>query len=325
MSQRTLDLEHCRALLARGSKSFSAASTLLPRDVRDAATVFYAFCRVADDAIDESDDPQAVAKLEVRLRAVYAGKPAPDPVDRALADLVNERRVPEELLFALVEGFAWDREGRRYETISELRGYAARVAGSVGAVMTILMGVRTPSALARACDLGVAMQLTNIARDVGEDARNGRIYLPSDWLQDAAVDAEALIRGPRSSPELGTVVARTLLAAESLYARSELGILELPADCRASIWAARLIYADIGRVVAANAYDTVSQRAVVSVPRKLALLALAHYRASARGTVGARHRGQAPSPGSPSEGPLEEVAFLVSAAADRTSLHPGSA
>lgn len=321
MSQKNHDLEHCRALLSRGSKSFSAASTLLPRDVRDAATVFYAFCRVADDAIDESDDPQAVKKLEIRLRDVYAGTPAADPVDRALADLVSERRVPEELLHALIEGFAWDREGRRYETISDLRAYAARVAGSVGAVMTVLMGVRTPSALARACDLGVAMQLTNIARDVGEDARNGRVYLPSDWLRDAAVDEGALLGSPRSSPELGTVVARTLLAAESLYARSELGILELPADCRASIWAARLIYADIGRVIAKSRYDTISQRASVSLPRKIALLALAHLRARA----GAHPSGGArPSPFSASEGPLEEVAFLVSAAAERTSLRPGS-
>lgn len=325
MTQRTQDIEHCRALLVRGSKSFSAASTLLPADIRDAATVFYAFCRVADDAIDESDDPDAVAKLEHRLRDIYAGTPAADPIDRALTDLVTERRIPAELLYALVEGFAWDREGRRYETISDLRAYAARVAGSVGAVMTVLMGVRTPAALARACDLGVAMQLTNIARDVGEDARNGRVYLPSDWLRDVGLDTPTLLAMRQGSPQVGKVVERMLLAAGDLYSRSELGILELPSDCRASIWAARLIYADIGRVIAANGYDSVSRRATVSLPRKLGLLALAHYRARTIQAPRAGRGAARPSSFSVSDGPLDEVAFLVSAAADSSSLRPGSA
>jgi phytoene synthase len=307
--------------LTRGSKSFSAASTLLPRDVREAATVFYAFCRVADDVIDESDDPHAVTTLEARLRAVYAGKPASDPVDRALADLVAERRVPEELLAALIEGFAWDREGRRYETISEVRAYAARVAGSVGAVMTVLMGVRTPSALARACDLGVAMQLTNISRDVGEDARNGRVYLPAQWLEEAGVDGQELLARPSFSKPLANVIARTLREADGLYVRSELGIVELPTNCRASIWAARLIYADIGRVIASRGYDTVSQRASVSLTRKLSLLALAQYRARSRSSAEAGLEALRRD----AEGPLDEVAFLVSAAADRAVALPETA
>lgn len=309
---RADDLAHCRALLARGSKSFSTAALLLPEDIRDAATVFYAFCRVADDAVDESDDPRAVVKLEARVHAVYAGRPGHDPVDRALSAMVAERRVPRELFDALVEGFAWDREGRRYETISELRGYAARVAGSVGAVMTVLMGVRSRSALARACDLGVAMQLTNIARDVGEDARHGRVYLPAGWLAEAGVATGALERVPRFSPALGSVVARLLNEASMLYVRAEPGFLELPASCRSSMWAARLVYAEIGAVIAVRGHDSVSSRATVSATRKAQLLTIALYRA----------RRAVTRPEGADVGPLAEVAFLVSAAADPSGLVP---
>ena len=96
--------------------------------------------------------------------------------------------MPRILPDALLEGLAWDAMGRRYATLSDLRAYSARVASAVGAMMCVLMRVRDRDALARACDLGVAMQLTNIARDVGEDAREGRLYLPTDWLAGAGVD-----------------------------------------------------------------------------------------------------------------------------------------
>ena len=107
---------------------------------------------------------------------------------------------PAALPEALLEGLAWDAEGRSYETLDDLFDYAARVAGTVGVMMTLIMGVRSPEALARACDLGVAMQLTNIARDVGEDARMGRIYLPRQWLREAGVDAEAFLADPQARP-----------------------------------------------------------------------------------------------------------------------------
>ncbi len=107
--------------------------------------------------------------------------------------------MPRELPEALLEGFEWDLVGRRYETLEELQAYAARVAGSVGAMMAVLMGARSAAVLARACDLGVAMQLTNIARDVGEDARQGRLYLPLAWLREAGIDPERLARSARFS------------------------------------------------------------------------------------------------------------------------------
>lgn len=273
---RAHDLRACRALMRGGSKTFFAASLLLPARVREPASALYAFCRLADDAIDLGDDSaQAMRELRARLDAVYAGRPQPIEGDRALAAVVHRFAIPRTLLDALLEGFLWDAQGRRYDTPAELEAYAARVAGTVGAMMALVMDTRSAEALARACDLGVAMQLTNIARDVGEDARNGRLYLPRRWLAEAGVDAEAFLAAPVFSPALGAVVQRLLQAADVLYARAEAGIAALPRDCRAAIRAARLVYAEIGREVERLGLDAVSRRAVVSPRRKLALIARA--------------------------------------------------
>jgi 15-cis-phytoene synthase len=135
--------------------------------------------------------------------------------------------------------------------------------------------VRSPQALARACDLGVAMQLTNIARDVGEDARLGRIYLPRQWLREAGIDADAWLSGPNLDERLRPIVARLLREADALYARARAGIALLPANCRPAILAAALIYQEIGREIEHNAFDSVMQRARVSATRKLILIARA--------------------------------------------------
>jgi len=134
------------------------------------------------------------------------------------------------------------------------------------------MGVRDPDLLARACDLGVAMQLSNIARDVGEDAANGRLYLPREWLREEGLDPDAWLATPVWSPALGRVVSRLLAAAEALYARADQGISGLPLRCRAGIGAARHLYAEIGHEVERRGWDSVCQRAVVSPGRKARLL-----------------------------------------------------
>jgi phytoene synthase len=268
------DLAACHALLAGGSKSFRAASLLLPARIADPAAALYAFCRVADDAIDLARAPHAALDgLRRRLDALYAGRPGPHVADRAFAGVVAGFGIPRALPEALLEGFCWDAEGRRYRDLAALQDYAARVAAAVGAMMTLLMGVREPQAMARACDLGVAMQLTNIARDVGEDARAGRLYLPLDWLRQEGVDAAAFLAAPRFTPGLGRVVQRLLVAADALYLRSEQGIALLPRDCRAGIGAARHVYAEIGRAVERQGLDSVTRRAVVPAGRKAWLLA----------------------------------------------------
>jgi 15-cis-phytoene synthase len=307
-SARTLaspaDIDACRTLLREGSKSFFAASLLLPKRVREPTVPVYAFCRVADDVVDQSDDPNAVASLRARLAAAYSGKPHDSPVDRAFADVALAHDLPKAVLEGLIEGFAWDAEGKRYGTISELEGYCARVASTVGVIMSVLMGTRDPVALARACDLGVAMQLTNIARDVGEDARNGRVYLPLQWLEEAKIDVTQFLARPVFSPALGTVVERLLRHADGLYARSHAGIPMLPADCRASIHAASLIYSEIGRFVEKNGFDSVSTRAYVPLGRKLRLLLRALWSPTPK-VLPSRDVTEAP--------PLDAVRFLVDA------------
>jgi phytoene synthase len=280
------DLAACRARLVHGSRTFLAASWLLPTAVRDPACALYAFCRQADDEVDGQCDghaparplpggaarggPAAVLALQQRLQALYDGRPAAMPADRALARVVRQFDIPQALPAALLDGFAWDAEGRRCDTLADLHAYAARVAGSVGAMMALLMGARDPRALARACDLGVAMQLSNIARDVGEDAAQGRLYLPRAWLAEAGLDAERWLARPSAGAALSSVVARVLAEADRLYAQVGAGVAVLPRGCRPGINAARFLYADIGREVARRGLDPLAGRARPAAWRRLA-------------------------------------------------------
>ncbi|MFO1057931.1 MAG: phytoene/squalene synthase family protein [Dongiaceae bacterium] len=299
------DLAHCRAQLRGGSRSFHAASLVLPRAVREPAIALYGFCRMADDAIDLGDDRLGrLARLRERLDCAYAGRPLPFPADRAFADVIVRFAMPRALPEALLEGLEWDAAGRRYADLPALSAYAARVAGSVGAMMALLMGRAAPEAVARACDLGVAMQLSNIARDVGEDARMGRIYLPLSWLVEAGIEPEAWLARPVFDPALGGVVARLLAVADGLYRRAEAGIAALPRGCRPGIRAARLIYAEIGREVERLGCNSVAQRAVVSGRRKAALLGRALLPTGGERRPAAAHAA-----------PLDETLFLVEAAA----------
>ena len=263
----------CRVILRGGSKSFFAASWLLPKRLRPSVYALYAFCRGGDDAVDETGD--GAVGLEVlhrRLERVYQGRPFDSPVDRAFTAVVERFEIPRQLPQALLEGFRWDVAGRQYETISDVRSYATRVAATVGVMMTLLMGRRSHEALWRATDIGVAMQLTNIARDVGEDARVGRLYLPRQWMGEVGLEPTRWLADPTYSSALGQVVARLLDEADRLYGRADAGIPLLPRDCQAGIGAARLIYADIGRSIRLAQCDSVNQRAVTSTWRKLRLL-----------------------------------------------------
>lgn len=267
------DRAACRALIRAGSRSFHAASRLLPIEIREGAIALYAFCRLADDAIDAPGRAAGgMPALHERLERAYGGRPLAIAADRAFADTVRQFAIPRELPQALLEGLAWDAAGRRFEDLAELEAYGVRVAGSVGAMLACLMGVRCAQGIARACDLGVAMQLTNIARDVGEDARAGRIYLPLAWMREAGLEPDRWLAHPRFSPALGRVIARLLRHADGLYERARPGVALLPRDCRAGIHAARLIYAEIGHELARSGLDSVARRAVVSPLRKLQLL-----------------------------------------------------
>ena len=311
------DLEHCRAAIRTGSLSFYAASKLLPRSVRDPSLALYAFCRLADDEVDEGEQKaSAVLRLRDRLDLAYEGRPENAPEDRAFAAIIEHFDMPRELPEALLEGLAWDAMGRRYETLSDVRGYSARVASAVGAMMCVLMKVRDPDTLARACDLGVAMQLTNIARDVGEDARAGRIYLPTEWFDDAGLNVDGFLNDPKATDVVAGMVKRLLEHARQLYFRSQAGINALPLNARTGIWAARLVYDGIGTEVRRNRYNSIDQRAHTSKLQKVGWLAQAAGHSAVSLVM----------PKSPVlyATPLPEVAFLVEAAGDRRTTHKRS-
>jgi 15-cis-phytoene synthase len=302
------DLAACHAAIRTGSLSFHAASKLLPKAVRDPALALYAFCRIADDAVDEGDDKAgAVLTLRDRLDLVYAGRPRNAAADRAFAAVVEGFDMPRALPDALLEGLAWDAVGRRYDDLSGVLSYSARVAAAVGAMMCVLMRVRDADALARACDLGLAMQLTNIARDVGEDAREGRLFLPQDWLWAEGVDPAAFLADPQPTPAIARVTKRLLAQADKLYHRSEAGVAALPIGCRPGIFAARHIYAGIGTVLARNSHNNITHRARTGTARKLGWLTLAIARSAVSAVL--------PRAAVLHAAPAPEVVFLVNAAA----------
>jgi 15-cis-phytoene synthase len=173
------------------------------------------------------------------------------------------------------------------------------------------MQVRDADALARACDLGLAMQLTNIARDVGEDARAGRLYLPQDWLTGAGVDPEAFLASPAASPAIRLAIAQLLAEADRLYRRSEAGVAALPLGCRPGILAARLIYAGIGQAVRRNNHDSITTRARTGRAQKLGWLGIATLKAAGTAVLPRAAVLHAP--------PVAEVAFLVQAAAQKSA------
>ncbi len=311
------DMDYCREAIRTGSLSFHAASKLLPARVRDPALALYAFCRLADDAVDDSDDKApAVLGLRDRLDLVYAGRPRNAPADRAFAAVVSDFEMPRALPEALLEGLAWDATGRTYDTVSDLYSYCARVASAVGAMMCVLMRVRDADALARACDLGLAMQLTNIARDLGEDARAGRLYLPRDWLDEAGIDPAAFLADPRPAPWVKGLASRLLDHADAFYVKSEAGVPALPLACRPGIFAARHVYAGIGQSLTRLGHDSITHRARTTGRQKLGWLGLSLVRAGISTVMpGSAVLHAAPQP---------EVAFLVEAAARKKAAYSRS-
>jgi len=300
------DLMRCERLLREGSRSFHAASRLLPRTMRHSAAVVYGFCRTADDLIDSGHASRwTLVRLRDRISHVYGDGAPVDPVDRALQAVIRHHEIPRAVFEALLEGFSWEIEGRQYETLSDIRAYSVRVAATVGLAISYVMDRRDPETLERACCLGVAMQLTNIARDVGEDARAGRLYLPHSWMREAGIDPEGWVVAPQFTPALGSVVQRVLDEANRLYTAAAWGIARLPLRARTAIRAASNIYADIGRVIAEDGYNSVSGRAVTSGPRKLLL--------TIRALTATRSERAAPE----SRPPLPEASALIQACGDR--------
>lgn len=257
------------AILRRHGRSFSWAARLLPRRPRADATVLYAWCRRCDDAIDDAPDRAtariALRRLRAELDEVYGPDTPGDPILAALQQLIRINQLPRPPLDDLLDGMQMDVDGVQYRSIEDLLVYCHRVAGTVGLAMAHILGVRDPAVLARADELGMAMQLTNICRDVQEDERRGRVYLPETMLSGAP--------RPSLAPDGARAAVRRLLGhADALYRSADGGIAALPLSYAFGIRAARLIYAEIGAVLARRRFAVAGPRAVVSRWRKLWLV-----------------------------------------------------
>ena len=270
--------------IERGSKSFAAAAKLFPRETRHDAYMLYAWCRYCDDRIDGQDfgfranggGPSACARCLAELRekteAALSGQ-AEEPVFEALARVAAKHDIPARHPLELLDGFAMDVEGRHYETIEDTLDYCYHVAGVVGVMMAMIMGVRDRPTLLRACDLGLGFQLTNIARDVIGDAQDGRVYLPAQWLAEAGVPQDR-VADPAYRDQVAGVVDRLLDLADAYYVSARQGIAELPLRSAWTIAAASRIYRAIGRNVQALGPRAWDQRVSTSRARKVGSLTL---------------------------------------------------
>ena len=193
---------------------------------------------------------------------------ADHPVFIALSRVVAKHRMAPQFPLDLLEGFAMDAREHAYRSIDDTILYSYHVAGVVGVMMAIIMGAKDTATLNRACDLGIAFQLTNISRDVIDDAKEGRVYLPADWLEAAGV-APGAIADPANREAVFEVTARLLDTAEAYYASARHGLAALPFRSAWAIAAARRVYRDIGTLVRASGPDPWSRRVTVSRARKL--------------------------------------------------------
>jgi len=274
-------LDRCRVIIREGSKSFDQAARLFDPQTRDAAFLLYAWCRHCDDQIDgehlgykKADDEcrdrsDRLARLYEQTRAVLRGAAPQDPVFAALQRVVTKYEIPERYPLELLEGFTMDVEGRRHAGLDELFLYCYHVAGTVGLMMARIMGVRDEWTLQRAADLGIALQMTNIARDVLDDARSGRVYLPLSWLERAGVPAEE-IADPRHRVAVAGVVQQLLAVADRYYDSGARGLSRLPFRSAWAVAVARGVYREIGETVLRRGERAWDERAIVPRYRKLA-------------------------------------------------------
>ncbi|HTP02414.1 MAG TPA: phytoene/squalene synthase family protein [Anaerolineales bacterium] len=260
----------CAIITARHSKSFHLASQLLPEPKRQAVRALYAFCRTVDDVVDASDAGDRADQLD-RWRELCkydACPPDDDAVAVAWTDTLARCHIPRHYAIQLIDGVARDLTTRRYETFEDLSMYCYGVASTVGLMSMYIVGFQSREAIPYAIKLGVALQMTNILRDVGEDYRNGRVYLPREEMRSFGID-EADLSSGRVNPGWREFMRFQIERTRSLYAESEPGISMLDPDGQLAIAAAADLYRGILDVIERNDYDVFSSRASLSAWEKL--------------------------------------------------------
>lgn len=296
LATRSEAYEICRQMTAKYAKTFYLATLLMPEAKRRAIWAIYAWCRRTDELVDGPGagltTPETLEKWEQQLESVFAGKPV-DDFDVALVDTISSFPLDIQPFREMIAGQRMDLYRSRYETFEELNLYCYRVAGTVGLMSVAVIGLEPPlsktpweqkgmgeSAIEQAIALGIAKQLTNILRDVGEDARRGRIYLPLEELALFNYTEDDLFKGVVDE-RWRELMRFQIHRARKFYALAEKGITALCPDARWPVWAAAMHYSRILDVIERNQYDVFRKRAYVPTPEKLLYLPVAWLRAQA--------------------------------------------
>ena len=285
-----------RESIARGSKSFAAASLLFDRKTRERSWLLYAWCRACDDIADGQDHghgmtrvddaPARLVHLTAMTEAALAGEVVGDPAFDALRLVAAETALPPRFARDLIAGFALDAEDWRPRSEDDLYRYCYHVAGVVGCMMALAMGVSPDdeATLDRACDLGMAFQLANIARDVEEDDRVGRCYLPVDWLVEMDIPPGEHMKPPYR-PRLAVLAARLAARAAAFEASARVGTTALSFRSAWAVLAAADIYGAIARTVAARGEHAWDRRVSTGAAAKLGFIVRAAGNAARRRTL----------------------------------------
>jgi 15-cis-phytoene synthase len=279
------DYERCAEITRRSSSNFYYAFMLLPAERRRALYAVYAFCRFVDDIADDEsirEPALLLARWREELDRAYGGAPT-RPVSRALADAARRFSIPREYFEDVIAGVEMDLSRRRYATFDELRLYCYRVASAVGLICIEIFGYSNPAAKVYAENLGIAFQITNILRDVREDAARGRIYLPLEDLARFGVTEDEILRGVYSDAFVRLMEFEANRARE-YYERAERA---LPPEDRSSLLTAeamRSIYGALLNLIVSSHYRVFDRRLALSAPKKLYLVG----RAWASSRLGAR-------------------------------------
>ena len=275
---------HGHASIKKGSKSFALASRVLPPELRDDASMLYAWCRYCDDVIDgqemghgqiadyKTGQDERLEELRADTTNALSGKPTDNPVFAGLTRVVKTHEIDHRHPFDLLKGFEMDAEDRVYNSVDDILYYSYHVAGVVGVMMANIMGVKDENTLDRASDLGLAFQLTNIARDVIDDAKADRVFVPKELLikHGAPIDAASLAK-KENWPAAHKAACEQLDIAEQYYASAKVGIKELPFRCAWAISAALAVYREIGERLRTSGPEAWEGRVSASNGRKIAL------------------------------------------------------
>ena len=284
-------LDHAMQSIDVGSKSFAAASRLFDPATRRSAVMLYAWCRHCDDVIDgqeaghsakvvsTQETNRRLGELVAETQAVYAGLPVKSNAFAAFREVVTLHGIAETYALEHLSGFAMDVHERRYLRVDDTLDYCYHVAGVVGLMMGQVMGVRKEETLDRACDLGMAFQLTNIARDIVEDAQVGRCYLPGDWLDELSIPV-ANLADARYRQSLAILAGRLVDMAEPFYESAEAGLTALPWRSAWAVATASGVYREIGVKVKRRGEHAWDTRVSTSKLEKLRLVMKGLWRAA---------------------------------------------